>query len=451
MQKFPYADLLSPGTLLSGRRSPVHFYVDAGTANPFEALEKYGWALREATGAKPNVYDFPTVCAWYAGVWKTSGAQDHPGKSAYKINTSSGLVEEAQKMKESGFSNYSRAAVRLVPDSYTEYNPQGWWDDAHWQKHGYYTAPYETSEKLGQGMRDAGCLAFTYIQPQIQFPKLGRRISRDFREAHPDWLLNKELGRNLDFSLPHVQEYVRARFNALRGNIDGFMVDYCDELWMSVLYGHAPEERLGRTPWESVDQADLAVRLADPKITACAVYRAFFKSLRQGSGPDARIHERSLIQPNNELTLGIVDSFSIRSPFRSHLGKIHAHQMNAEFPRKLPFTLRAGAADQGSHAGVRHRRRSWPSEYRWVLGKCKKFRDLSMVNPVIYRHAANTSMRFPDNPARGRFFQHLIQHPIAHEIQPETDNHHETNHSTGGTCRDGLDPFNQCGNWDRRR
>ena len=302
----PIGRLVDPGETYLPADS---FYVDAATANPFEALEKYGLALREATGAKPNVYDFPTVCAWYAGVWKTGGAQDHPDNSAYKINTSSGLVEEAQKIKACGFLNYSRAAVRLVPDSYTEYNPQGWWDDAHWQKHGYYTAPYETSEKLGQGMHDAGCLAFTYIQPHIQFPKAGRRISRDFREAHPDWLLNKEIGRNLDYSLPQVQDYVRARFNALRGNLDGFMVDYCDELWISALYGHAPEERLATTPWETVSQADPAVRLADPKMTATAVYRSFFKSLRQGIGPDARIHERSLIQPNNELTLGIVDSY----------------------------------------------------------------------------------------------------------------------------------------------
>jgi len=285
------------------------FYVDVNTANPFEAMEHYGFALREATGAKPNPYDFPTVCAWYAGVWKTPGAQNHPDKSTYKINTSSGMVEEAQKMKACGFLNYSRAAVRLVPDSYTKDNPQGWWDDAHWLKHGYYTAPYETSDKLGQGMHDAGCLAFTYIQPQIQFPKAGHRISRDFREAHTDWLLNKQLDRNLDYSLPQVQEHVRSRFTVLRGNLDGLMVDYCDELWMSALYGHAPEERLGRTPWESIDQADPAVLLADPKMTATAVYRAFFKSLRQGIGPDARIHERSLIQPNNELTLGLVDSY----------------------------------------------------------------------------------------------------------------------------------------------
>jgi hypothetical protein len=277
----PIGKLVEPGETYLPEDS---FYVDGATANPFEALEKYGRALREATGAKPNVYDFPTVCAWYAGVWRTGGAQDHPDKSTYKINTSSGLVEEAQKIKACGFLNYSRAAVRLVPDSYTEDNPQGWWDDTHWQKHGYYTAPYETSEKLGQGMHDAGCLAFTYIQPQIQ---VGRRISRDFREAHPDWLLNKEIGRNLDYSLPPVQDFVRSRFNALRGHIDGLMVDYCDELWTCNACGGG---------------------FADPHMTSTAFYRQFHRCVKDGLGPNSWIHERSINHPNNDLALGIVDS-----------------------------------------------------------------------------------------------------------------------------------------------
>ena len=67
----PIGRLVEPGETYL----PVDsFYADAGTANPFVALEQYGRALREATGAKPNPYDFPTVCAWYAGVWKKPGA-----------------------------------------------------------------------------------------------------------------------------------------------------------------------------------------------------------------------------------------------------------------------------------------------------------------------------------------------------------------------------------------
>ncbi|MCX6872405.1 MAG: hypothetical protein NTW21_01135 [Verrucomicrobia bacterium] len=284
------------------------FYVDAATANPFEALENYGRVLREATGAKPNPYDFPTVCAWYAGVWH-SGAQNNPGGSTYKINTTAGLVGEAEKMQASGFLNYSRAAGRLVPDNYTPQNPQGWWDDAHWQQHGFYTAPYETSAKFGAGMHGRGALAFIYIQPVIQPPQFGNRISLDFREAHRDWLLNKNVAMGgLDHSLPAVQKYVRSRFGALRGHIDGLMVDYCDDLWMMTLRGHDPETRLGRTAWETIPANAERVEFADKHMTATAFYRTFFRCVKDGLGPSSWLHERCLCQPNNDLILGIADS-----------------------------------------------------------------------------------------------------------------------------------------------
>ncbi len=302
----PVGKLIEPGETYMPADS---FYVDAGTANPFESLDRYGLALRAATGANPNPYDFPTVCAWYAGVWRTRGAQDHPEKSTDKINTSAGMVEESRKIKDSGFLNYSRAAGRLVPDNYTLQNPQGWWDDAHWQQHGFYTAPYETSAKFGAGMHDRGTLAFTYVQPVIQPPKWGKRISLDFRESHRDWLLNKDVDMGgLDYSLPAVQEYVRSRFGALRGHIDGLMVDYCDDLWMMTMRGHDAGERLGRTRWEQIPADVGRVEFADKHMTATAFYRTFFRCVKDGLGPNSWLHERLLCQPDNDLLLGIADS-----------------------------------------------------------------------------------------------------------------------------------------------
>lgn len=302
----PVGRLIDPGETYM----PVDsFYLDAGTVNPFEALEQFGLALRAATGANPHPYDFPTVCAWYAGVWRTPGAQNHPEKSADKINTSAGLVEESQKIKDSGFLNYSRAAGRIVPDNYTLQNPQGWWDDAHWQQHGFYTAPYETSAKFGAGMHDRGTLAFTYVQPVVQPPKWGNRISLDFRESHSGWLLNKDVAMGgLDYSLPAVQEYVRSRFGALRGHIDGLMVDYCDDLWMMTMRGRAAEDRLGRTRWEQIPADVGCVEFADKRMTATAFYRTFFRCVKDGLGPDSWLHERLLCQPDNDLLLGIADS-----------------------------------------------------------------------------------------------------------------------------------------------
>ena len=305
----PIGRLVDPGETYVPTDS---FYVNVGTANPFDALEQYGRELRQATGAKPNPYDFPTVCAWYAGVWHTPEAQGNPVKSTYQINTSAGMVGEAAAIKKTGFLNYSRAAVRLVPDSYTELNPQGWWDDAHWQRHGYYTTPYETSAKLGEGMHANGCLAFIYIQPMIQPPAYKHLLSRDFREAHPEWLLNRRLDTfyNLDYSLPAVQDHMRTRFGALRGNLDGLMVDYADQLWLALLYGRSPDARLARSTYENIPQGDQPEPAlpADAKLTATGFYRLFFSLLRQGLGPEARIHERNMEQPNNDLTLGLADS-----------------------------------------------------------------------------------------------------------------------------------------------
>ena len=283
----PVGRLVEPGETYLPDDS---FYVDVNTANPFEAMEQYGMELRKATGAKPNPYDFPTVCAWYAGCYynhpdgPVPGAQGNPAKTLYRLNTTPGIVEEAQKAKASGFINYNRMAGRLVPDMYHTNNPQGWWDDAHWQRDGYYVSPFETSEKYGVGVHREGGLAFTYIQPTIQRTRL---ISKDFREQHTEWLCGKDVQRALDYSQPEVRAYLRKQFRALRGNIDGLMVDYCDELWQC-------EASKGG--------------FADPHTTATAFYRQFFRCVKDGLGPISWLHERIIDYPNNDLTLGITDS-----------------------------------------------------------------------------------------------------------------------------------------------
>lgn len=47
---------------------------------------------------------------------------------------------------------------------------------------------------------------------------------------------------------------------------------------------------------------------ADPRMTATAFYRSFFRCVKDGLGPDSWLHERALCQPNNDLLLGIADS-----------------------------------------------------------------------------------------------------------------------------------------------
>jgi hypothetical protein len=165
-----------------------------------------------------------------------------------------------------------------VPDNYTPENPQGWWDDEHWQKHGLYAAPFETSEKYGAGVHRNGCLAFTYFQ--------SASASEDFRKSHVEWLCGKNPSRTLDFTMPEVKEHLRKVFGTLKGPIDGIMFDYADELWTN-------EASRGG--------------FADPHATSTAYYRTLYLSAKEGLGPNSWIHERNLFQPNNDLTLGFID------------------------------------------------------------------------------------------------------------------------------------------------
>jgi hypothetical protein len=252
------------------------FYLDVVTANPHEALEGYGRSLRLATGARPNPYDFPTVCAWYAGVWKTRGAQNHPEKSTWRIATTPGLVEEMEKAAQRGFLRYSRLAGRLVPDNYTPNNPNGWWDDEHWRQQGFYVAPYDTSRKWGEAMAARGGLAFTYFQPD--------RTSADFRAAHPELLVP---GRQIvDYTNPATIAHLRGCYAALRGAVRGMMFDYCDETWGQAQAGG----------------------FADPDATAVTFYRNMLRLGKEGLGLGSWIHERAVMNPPGDLALGIVDS-----------------------------------------------------------------------------------------------------------------------------------------------
>ncbi|RPI43192.1 MAG: hypothetical protein EHM46_04335, partial [Bacteroidetes bacterium] len=106
--------------------APDLFYMNAAEPDPFLALEEYGMSVRTAQEIDLAMYDFPTVCLWYA-------ENSYYGGSSAE-NTTQGAVEEMERIAESGFLKYSRAAVRLVPDSYMPDNQQGWWDDAHWRR-----------------------------------------------------------------------------------------------------------------------------------------------------------------------------------------------------------------------------------------------------------------------------------------------------------------------------
>ncbi|MCX6872378.1 MAG: hypothetical protein NTW21_01000 [Verrucomicrobia bacterium] len=259
------------------------FYIDLLTPDPFLALEQYGLAVRERQNARPNIYDFPTVCAWYVQE-KTKGA---------RINNTAGLVGEMDEVVKTGFLKYSPVALRLVPDSYGDITEQGWWDDEHWQKFGHYTKPYETSEKWCQAIRERGGLPFTYVQTGF--------VSHDYGKAFPGHILSNDIstltqwhGVAYDYTDPEFQAHMKAVWGGLgRAGLAGVMFDY-------------PE-----TGWRHDGGFE------DKKATTASAYRKIFELAREGLGPNGYLHERILGEsakekspptPLVDVSVGLVDS-----------------------------------------------------------------------------------------------------------------------------------------------
>jgi hypothetical protein len=280
------------------------FYIDVTRPDPFEALEQYGRLVSHAQQIDLSMYDFPSVCLWYAEV---SGY----GGGAAK-NTTLGAVNEMSIIAKSGFLKYSRVAVRLVPDSYLPNNQQGWWDDKHWQmeetdlnasQNGRYVEPYETSEKWGKAVTNLGGIPLTYFQTGFR--------SEDYAKAFPGHMLfNKSYawrGEPQDTSgdlfktwnqawtrprivwgydytdpdfLNHLKEVYK---NLASGGIKGLMFDYPFSGWAS---GGGME---------------------DSYSTTAAAYRNIFRMPYEGLGPQSYVHERNM-ERGSDVSIGYVAS-----------------------------------------------------------------------------------------------------------------------------------------------
>lgn len=264
--------------------SPDTYYLAIGESNPFLALEQYGLALREANNAKPNVYDFPTLCGWAVG--SLSKGKD--------INNSAALIDEMDQANKCGITKYTKVAVRLEPDSYCYKNgntEQGWWDDAHWSKFGHLVKPYDTFAKWCAAVKVRNGIPFTYFQSNMP--------SDDFAKAHPDWMLGKDISKlntyhphhqplvRMDYTNPAFQQYMLSVWKRLRADgMVGIKFDYPETAWCP------------------------SGGFADPKATTTSAYRETFQLCREGLGPDARIHERALGEsnaPTLDVCAGIVD------------------------------------------------------------------------------------------------------------------------------------------------
>ena len=299
--KDPVGKRVDPGkTYLAADR----FYIDAVTADPFTALEQYGLRVRRAQQVKLNMYDFPTVCLWYA-------ENSHYGKSKAE-NTTLGAVNEMKHIAASGFLKYSRAAVRLVPDSYYPNNQQGWWDDAHWgqevaphngSKNGRYVKPYETSKKWGGAVGDLGGIPLTYFQTSYRSEDYAKAFpghmlfnktyawkgspqdpkSELFTDWHKTWTRNGRVW-GFDYTDPDFLKHMRQVYSDLKaGGVKGLMFDYPASGWA----------RNGG--------------MEDKYSTTAAAYRTIFRLAHDGLGPDAYVHERNM-ERGTDISIGLVAS-----------------------------------------------------------------------------------------------------------------------------------------------
>ncbi len=284
-------------------------YINFHQANPLLALERYSEIFKIANSLKIQIYDFPTVCLWYNDFYGDTSMGNH----------SHGAVLEMKQAKKSGFPDYSRVAIRLVPDMYALINQQGWWDDEHWQlknifthrgrsnESGYYKAPYLTTSSWAKEIDSLGGLAFTYIQP-------GKR-NDSYAESFPEHMLfNEPHAPILDSNGDTVYHSETQWQDYLRGVMIKDTYDYTDSGFISHLqevYHHLDTSGIEGLMYDFPDMARAnAGGMDDIFSTTAGAYRKVFEIGRSGLGEDAYLHERN-IKVGSDITLGVVSSHRI--------------------------------------------------------------------------------------------------------------------------------------------
>ena len=291
----PVGKLVDPGSSYFG---DDRFYLCCNNANPFEAMEKYGLAVRDAQHIALNYYDFPTECLWYATVY----AQD-PNRR--KFNDTKGAVEEMDNAIKSGFTRYTRVAIRLVPDAYGPDNQQGWWDDEHWAMWGdrysadgvNYVEPYLTTEGWCAEILKRGGVPMTYFQTN--------RRSEDFVKVHPEYMLFNDpykLSPEHDSRLRHNTE-IGAELNGYfkqwwsENNMFGY--DFTDSGFvrhMKDVYARLRKAGMKGIMYDYPEATGWAFAggFDDTYSTTANAYRRIFQLAANGLDRDAYIDERML-------------------------------------------------------------------------------------------------------------------------------------------------------------
>ena len=438
------------GRLIDARQKYLlneRFYLCFINKNPFEALEKYGDALRKMQQIELNIYDFPTECLWYASLYNHDPARE-------KFNNSKGAVEEMENAVKSGITRYTKAAIRLVPDAYTPNNQQGWWDDKHWGMYNepastklpHYTEPYTTTKSWAQAIVAQGGYPFTYMQS-------GRR-SEDFVRLHPDWMLFNDPYRPVVGARRLIQEasYL-SRFAEEYGNhwwsdraVWGY--DFTDPGFtqhMQQVYANMKEAGIKGVFYDYPEPTAWAFegRFEDRYSTTAAAYRRMFALAVEGLGKDALLQERNIVR-GSDIALGLISSqrvwgdTDLISPEMTSFGGLRWYKnrtvINYDMDSKA-LTKASPANRDGVQAMLTM---SYVTSGRLLLGNsfsqlsAQQLHDLSRTFPY---HAAPRSARPIDAFDKG------VKYPRIYDFEVNPSWHLLTlyNHNTDTTKTEGSD------------
>ncbi|MFP6879295.1 MAG: hypothetical protein VCA37_20875 [Roseibacillus sp.] len=271
------------------------FYLDVHTRDPFEALERYGWAMRIANNASPNVYDFPVLCGW---------SVSHISKLP-NVNNSAKLIGELEHANKCGLTKYTKVSLRLEPDKYHRDTEQSWWDDAHMREFKHLVEPYESIAKWSKAMNARHGVPYIYMQ--LGMP------SDDFVRKYPQYMLFND-GSEVDRSTP---EWVpgRNRRQKHHHHQPYATYDYTDKEFSKHFVKAWSKLREDGIRGVKVDYPATAWRpeggFDDRYATTNSAYRRAFALLREAFGKDGLIDERNLgesSRPCLDVTAGLVDT-----------------------------------------------------------------------------------------------------------------------------------------------
>jgi hypothetical protein len=388
-------------------------YIDVHTREPYEALERYGLAMRAANHAKPNVYDFPVLCGWSVGALS----------KLPNVNNSAKLIGELKHAIESGITKYTPVSLRLEPDKYHFDTEQGWWDDERFRLHKHLVEPYETMAKWCEAMRDGGGIPYIYMQ--LGMP------SDDFARQFPQWMLFNDSsevdkstpGKNLKYKHPHHQPYVTYDYT------DKEFQAHFLKVWKKIASDGVRGVKVDypATAWRPEGGFD------DHHSTTSAAYRIPFQLLREALGKDGFIDERNLgesTRPCLEVTAGIVDTQRTWADSKDYEPAMISISGLRWYKNRSVFNYYPDTkAVHGITPGIRQ---SLLTMVFLTSGRLDLASSFSLFTPEITRDVSRTYPHYPESiSARPLDAFTGVKDPQVYDLERTPDWHQITFYNTG--------------------